>query len=382
MDTGSLRKMSKKILWCGNSYYGSPFKVGCNYYSELLAREGNKVLFIAPPVSLFHDKNNEAIRLAQSKKGVHKIFENYFIYTPFALIPPFKKLPSVFYQVIKTWHIFTIPNFKKTLKNFNFLNVDILVIDNFAFLPITDIVKYNKLIVRVTDRLNGFDVGTAAIKAEEHLIKKADKTIYTSSSLKSYIEKFNKNCFYVPNGVDFNKFQKKYDKPEFFYEIKSPVAVYVGAIENWFDFDLLDYVASELTDVYFLIIGTVKFKPKNFEQIKSRKNITFYGKVDNDAVAPFLKFADVGIIPFRLDMDLVHSISPLKLYEYSAAGLYTVATKWRELEQLNSPALLADSKEDFATCVKKAVALKQIGGSEIVKFAKDNDWEEKIRLII
>ena len=81
-------------------------------------------------------------------------------------------------------------------------------------------------------------------------------------------------------------------------------------------------------------------------------------------------------------MDLVHSISPLKLYEYSAAGLYTVATKWRELEQLNSPALLADSKEDFATCVKKAVALKQIGGSEIVKFAKDNDWEEKIRLII
>ena len=352
MGMGSLRKMSKKILWCGNSYYGSPFKVGCNYYSELLAKEGNKVLFIAPPVSPFHDKNNEALRLAQSKKGVHKIFENYFIYTPFALIPPFKKLPSVFYQVIKTWHIFTLPNFKKTL------------------------------IVRVTDRLDGFDVGAAAIKAEEYLIKKADKTIYTSSSLKSYIEKFNKNCFYVPNGVDFNKFQKKYDKPEFFYEIKSPVAVYVGAIENWFDFDLLDYVASELTDVHFLIIGTVKFKPKNFEQIKSRKNITFYGKVDNDAVAPFLKFADVGIIPFRLDMDLVHSISPLKLYEYSAAGLYTVATKWQELEQLNSPALLADSKEDFAACIKKAAALKQIGGSEIVKFAKDNDWEEKIRLII
>ena len=95
--------MSKKILWCGNSYYGSPFKVGCNYYSELLAKGGNKVLFIAPPISPFHNKINEATRLAQAKKGLHEIFENYFIYTPFALIPPFKKLPSQFYWIIKIW---------------------------------------------------------------------------------------------------------------------------------------------------------------------------------------------------------------------------------------------------------------------------------------
>lgn len=374
--------MSRKIIWCGNSYYGSPFKVGCNYYSELLAKEGNKVLFIAPPVSPFHNKNNEAIRLAQSKKGVHEIFENYFIYTPFVLIPPFKKLPSVFYQVIKTWHIFTLPNFKKTLKNFDFLNVDILVIDNFVFLPLINIIKHKKLIVRVTDRLEGFGVGGAALKAEEYLIKKADKVIYTSSNLKSYIEKFNKNCFYVPNGVDFNKFQKEYDKPELFYTITKPVAVYVGAIESWFDFDLLDYITEELKGVHFLVIGAVKFKPNNFDQIQSRENITFYGKVDNSLIASFLKFSDVGIIPFRLDMDLVHSISPLKLYEYSAAGLCTVATKWRELEQLNSPALLAKSKEDFVEYIKKSLDLNRGDKTKILNFAKDNDWKEKLQSII
>ena len=374
--------MSKKIIWCGNSYYGSPFKVGCNYYSELLAKEGNKVLFIAPPISPFHNKINETTRLDQAKKGLHEIFANYFIYTPFALIPPFKKLPFIFYWIIKIWHIFTLPNFKNMLKNYDFLNVDTLVIDNFVFLPLINIIKYKKLIVRVTDRLEGFGVGAAAIKAEEHLIKKADKVIYTSLNLKSYIEKFNKNCFYVPNGVDFNKFQKEYNKPEFFCTITKPVAVYVGAIESWFDFDLLDYITEELKDVHFLVIGAVKFKPNNFDQIQSRENITFYGKVDNSLVASFLKFSDVGIIPFRLDMDLVHSISPLKLYEYSAAGLYTVATKWRELEQLNSPALLADSKEDFAAWIKKAVTLRQIGRSKIVKFAKDNDWNAKIQKIL
>jgi hypothetical protein len=373
--------MSRKIIWCGNSYYGSPFKVGCNYYSELLAKEGNKVLFIAPPVSPFHDKNNEAIRLAQSKKGVHEIFENYFIYTPFALIPPFKKLPSVFYQVIKTWHIFTLPNFKKTLKNFDFLNVDILVIDNFVFLPLINIIKHKKLIVRVTDNLSGFGVGVTAIKAEEYLIKKADKVIYTSSNLKNYIEKFNKNCFYIPNGVDFNKFQKKCDKPEFFYKITKPVAVYVGAIESWFDFNLLDYIAQELNDVHFLIIGAVKFKPDNFDQIQSKENVTFYGKVDNDLIASFLQFSDVGLIPFRLDMDLVHSISPLKLYEYMACGLPVVSTKWEELKSIDSPAFLASSYIEF----KKNIlyALKKYNEfNKIIEFAKSNDWNIKLRGIL
>lgn len=370
--------MSKKVLWCGNSYYGSPFKVGCNYYSELLAKEGNKVLFVAPPVSLFHDKNNEAVRLAQAKKGLYKIFKNYFIYTPFALIPPFKKLPSKFYWIIKIWYIFTLPNFKYMLKSHDFLNVDILVIDNFVFLPLINIVKYKKLIVRITDRLEGFNVGAAAIKAEEHLIKKADKVVYTSFNLKNDIEKLNKNCLYLPNGVDFNKFQKKYEKPKFFCTITKPVAVYVGAIESWFDFDLLDYIAEELKNVHFLIIGTVKFKPDNFNQIQSRKNITFFGKVDNDLIASYLQFSDVGIIPFRLDVNLVHSISPLKLYEYSAAGIPTVATKWRELEQLMSPALLASSKEDFVKCIKTSLILSKSDNTEILNFAKSNDWGEKV----
>ena len=65
--------MNKKIVWCGNSYYGTPLKVGCNHYSELSAAQGNEVLFIAPPVSSFHNKKHNKIRLEQSKNGLIKI---------------------------------------------------------------------------------------------------------------------------------------------------------------------------------------------------------------------------------------------------------------------------------------------------------------------
>lgn len=372
--------MGKKIIWCGNSYYGSPFKVGCNYYSELLAKEGNEVLFIAPPVSPYHNKEENKIRLEQSKEGFHKVFENYFIYTPFTLVPPIKKLPIILFWIINIWHLFTFPNLKNILKKSSFLEVDILVIDNFAFLPLITLVKYKKLIVRVTDSLEGFDVGKASLKAEKELILKADKAIYTSSKLESLIKQLNNNAVYVPNGVDNVKFHGEFEKPEIFNTINKPIAVYVGAIESWFDFEILDYISSELKDIHFLIIGSVKFKSDNFRNLEQKNNITFYGKIENELVPNYLKYSDIGIIPFRLDMPLVHAISPLKLYEYMASGLPVVSTKWEELEQISSPAFLASNKQSFKEQVLKA--LEENNKEQYLNFARDNDWLQKLNMII
>ncbi|EJP74433.1 MULTISPECIES: glycosyltransferase [Campylobacter] len=372
--------MSKKILWCGNSYYGTHLKVGCNYYSELLAKDGNSVFFISPPISPFHEKGVNKIRFEQAKKGVFKAFENYFVYTPYSLLPPIKKLPLAFYFIIKIWIFFTIPNLKNILKKYSFLDVDILVIDNFAFLPLVNLVKYKKLIVRVTDRLDGFGVSKATLKAENELIKLANKVIYTSSALQEYIKNLNGNSLYVPNGVDFYKFQGDFEKPDFFNSIKAPVAVYIGAIERWFDFKLLEFLASKLKDIHFLIIGDVRYEPKNFNKLKYMENITFYGKVDNALVPNFLRYSSVGIIPFRTDMKLIDAISPLKLYEYMAAGLPVVSVKWQELEHINSPAFLASNYNKFASFLQKAISVqdRQI----YLEFAKTNGWTSKIKQII
>jgi len=371
--------MGKKIVWCGNSYYGSPFKVGCNYYSELLAKEGNEVLFIAPPISPFHNKNENHIRFKQSKKGFYQAFDNYYIYTPYTVLPPIKKLPSILYWVIRIWHIFTSPNLKNVLKEKNFLEVDILVIDNFAFLPLVDLIKYEKLIVRVTDNLEGFGVGNAALIAENELIKQADKVIYTSSKLENIIKKLNINSVYVPNGVDNSKFHGDFEKPEIFNNIHKPIAVYIGAVENWFDFELLDYVSSELKNIHFLIIGFVKYKPSFFDNIANKDNVTFYGKIENHLVPNYLKYSNIGIIPFRLDMPLVHAISPLKLYEYMASGLPVVSTSWEELEHINSPAYLAKTQQEFKESILGA--LEKARQEEYINFAKDNDWLQKLKLI-
>ena len=342
----------------------------------MLAKEGNQVLFITPPISPFHDKKEHKIRFEQSQKGLYQAFDNYFVFTPFTFVPPIKKLPLFFFFIINIWVYLCKNKLITVLRQQDFLDVDILIIDYFAFLPLLKIIKSRKIIVRVTDNLKGFGVGKAALNAEQELLKNANKVIYTSLFLKEYVSKYNQNCLYIPNGVDFDKFQGEFKKPKFFNEVKNPVAVYVGAIETWFDFDLLEYLSENLVDIHFLIIGPLNYKPISLKRLSHANNITFYGAVKNDIIPNYLKYSSVGIIPFKNDMELVQSISPLKLYEYMAAGLPVVSTAWKELITLNSPAFLAESEEEFSQYIKKV--LIRYDSKDSLDFAKENTWSNRL----
>jgi glycosyltransferase involved in cell wall biosynthesis len=367
-----------KIIWCGNSYYNSPFKVGCNYYSELLAEQNNRVLFISPPISPLHNRQQNQERFLQKQKKIHKVFDNYVIYTPYTLLPPIKHLPGFLFFIVKIWHKFTLPNMIANLKKNDFYNVDILVIDSYMFLPLIHTISAKKVIVRITDNLSGFGVGKGAIKAEKKIISLANNVIYTATQLKHNIDKLNKNNTYIPNGVDINKFIGDFNKPEIFKRINIDVIIYIGAIESWFDFDLLYFLAQQLPNKYFLIIGPVKYKPYNFDVFKNTNNIDFYGKIDNKLVPNYLKYSKVGIIPFKIN-NLVEYISPLKLYEYMASGLPVVATKWNELVSINSPAYLAQNNEQFLNYLN--IALIDENNKKYINFAKQNDWVNKLEKI-
>jgi glycosyltransferase involved in cell wall biosynthesis len=93
----------------------------------------------------------------------------------------------------------------------------------------------------------------------------------------------------------------------------------------------------------------------------------------------YLRAADVGLIPFdvRNHPTLVHSIHPLKLYEYLAAGLPVVATRWRELERLQSPATLCESIEQFVTAIEGCVTREP--QRELYRaYAERADWKHRV----
>ena len=93
-------------------------------------------------------------------------------------------------------------------------------------------------------------------------------------------------------------------------------------------------------------------------------------------VVGLLKSAELAVIPFHLN-SLKHDVSPLKLYEYLAAGLPVVSTPLREVKTSEAPVIFAESEHEFARGLDEALALGK-DRQEFLDFASENTWEQRL----
>ena len=159
-----------------------------------------------------------------------------------------------------------------------------------------------------------------------------------------------------------------------------PRAVYVGDIAKWFDFDLFNELSSRLPAVSFVLIGPDRLAR---ERIVKRDNVHIMGPRPFAELPPYLHNASIGIIPFDVLRfpDAVNAVHPLKLYEYMACGLPVAATRWQELELMDSPALLCSSAEEWVHGVERLVAE---GGDTALRidYARSADWSGRVASLL
>ena len=380
--------MPKKVLMAVANYYTSPFQVGSHHYARAFEKLGYEVLFISSPISPLHKifANNSMLKEREDiYKSGGKRKGNILYYISKALFTPHNKpfLSSKF--VIDNWFKFTYPNLLSYIKEINFMDVDILWFDSSIFWFLLDYVNYKKSILRLADYSKGFDsVSYNQYQKELHIANKVDLIIYTAKNLKEkYIEIKDKSKMkYVPNGIDLDFF-KHADKsfPEEFENIPNPRVIYIGAIREWFDDELLFFTARNLSKFSFVLVGPIQ---KDLSKLQGLNNIYFLGKKSYNEIAKYLHHSDVGIIPFDIInyKSLIESVNPLKLYEYLACGLPVVSVEWDELKHINSPAYLSKTKEDFADNLKKALNEKGAMKQEYIEFARKNSWEKRLRIIM
>ena len=86
----------------------------------------------------------------------------------------------------------------------------------------------------------------------------------------------------------------------------------------------------------------------------------------------------MGLIPFRRT-PLTEAVNPVKLYEYAAAGVPCVTTRFSdEVDRWSEAARVAGSEEQFVSEVKATLATTP-DRAALRAFAARHDWDEIAR---
>jgi glycosyltransferase involved in cell wall biosynthesis len=82
----------------------------------------------------------------------------------------------------------------------------------------------------------------------------------------------------------------------------------------------------------------------------------------------------VGLIPFRRT-PLTEAVNPVKLYEYAAAGIPCVSTRFTdEVDAWGGAALVAGTPEAFIAGARSLLE-GSTDAAALIQFARRHDWE-------
>lgn len=245
---------------------------------------------------------------------------------------------------------------------------------------ITDYFTDKEIWFDILDRLDFFSLsGNISNEVYKNLIENATLVSYSSKNLKHYVTK-RKDAVYLPNGVTLKDFNINNDKPiphdiESIVKDGKPIIGYYGAIDEWFDHELVNYLSKKI-DCNIILIGSLGIDRNLFKS----SNIYILGQKPYKELINYARFFDIGIIPFKVN-ELTNSVSPVKFFEYCAMNLPTVSTNISEMLQYECDLVrIASNNETFSDEIKQLLN-KNYDVFSLSKIVLDNQWSNRVEQI-
>ncbi len=162
---------------------------------------------------------------------------------------------------------------------------------------------------------------------ERALIDWADLVVAVSPELVATKGGNNPKFRLLPNAVDATAYQTVGRAiPAALADLPRPILGYIGLISVRLDLTLLDALADAHPEWMLVLLGEVNRSGcgEALDRLAERPNVRLLPPAPGDVVADYVRSFDLGLLPYRRTQE-THHASPLKLYEYLAAGLPVVA---------------------------------------------------------
>jgi glycosyltransferase involved in cell wall biosynthesis len=165
--------------------------------------------------------------------------------------------------------------------------------------------------------------------------------IAVSSEVAAYLREFTdaeRRTYVIPNGVDPDRFPEGL-RPSCPGDPGTYTVGFVGTLKPWHGLQTLvrafDRLRATVRGVRLLIVGDGPERPRIEDDLRARgleHAVRFTGAVDPAKIPGLLASMDAAVAPYP-DM-IEFYFSPLKVYEYMAAGRAVVASRIGDLDDL------------------------------------------------
>jgi glycosyltransferase involved in cell wall biosynthesis len=383
--SGAFRR--PRVLMATFFDWKAPVTLGSHHIARGFVRAGWDVGFVSSglsPVQILRDGEDFRRRLRGHRRdGVEDLDGRLWAYTPCALLTP-HNVPLLRRRALhEHWQRLTVPSVTKVVRDRGFADVDLLYVDAPVQAFWLAEVRHRASVARIADRYSGFaGVADELLRLETKLIQGVDLTVYSATTLEEHVRASGaRQARHLPNGVEFDQFvDPRSGPPEDLRSIPRPIAIFVGSLGYWFDVSGMNAVTAALPEVSFVLIGPDQ---DVHDSLLARPNVHRLGPRPHAELPRYLAHADVGLIPYDAlgHPERVSGVHPLKLYEYLAAGLPVVASRWLEIERIGSPAILYDTANGFVEGIRLALqgTTDRAAGLEL---ARQADWTGRVRLLI
>jgi glycosyltransferase involved in cell wall biosynthesis len=261
---------------------------------------------------------------------------------------------------------------------------DSILIENFQLIHLARSLQPSRLVFDYIDDAFGFADMPAYVRALwTETVGASTAVSVTAVRLREQVAAGHRGPVHlIRNGVEYRRFADDTSpRPPDLPADGRPIVCYVGSVYPWFDFELVTAAARQFPDTHFVIVGPGHPDvARSIEQLGLHPNVRVLGPRPYTSVPAYLRYATVGIIPFRRT-PLTEAVNPVKLYEYSAAGIPTVTTLFADdLNEFAGIVHFARSTGEFTTAVAAALAsaTDPATRARLQTFASHHDWKARV----
>lgn len=195
----------------------------------------------------------------------------------------------------------------------------------------------------------------------------ADAVVATSAPILSDLGPLGVPSRVISNGVEFDRFAAG-------DESERTGAVYVGALDERFQWADVSRLARAHPHVPFRLFGPV---PREAPEVPA--NVELRGAIPYSQVPAQLRKARVGLLPFSERLENAGR-SPMKLYEYLAAGLHVAATDTPVMRSLDGIVETYRSPDEAIEVFTRLLTLPvNVEGRSA---AEAQDWSRKAAALV